>query len=53
MLNHVRRMPLYSQYTRPMPPPNRKDMFLLGFLLGVIVGCSYPWKEKLKYQSFF
>lgn len=29
-------------YTRPYPPPNHTDFFLIGVLIGFITGTNYP-----------
>lgn len=48
MFGHLLKKPHpYSRllYSRPMPPPNRLDMFLLGFAVGFFCGYSHPWKN--------
>lgn len=51
MFNHLVKKPYtYSRllYSRPLPPPNRQDMFLLGFVIGFMCGYSHPWRDKFK-----
>jgi len=52
MLSYIRRFPPVL-YSKPPPPPDRKDMFLIGFVVGFMVGFSHPWKKNFNYQSFF